>query len=210
MTLQASPLTPARADTLRAVLDTVFSSPTYRWETREDPFGVVRRTWLALQRWVAELREQNPQLFEVFFWGLIVVLVAIILHAAWVAYRTVRAASRREGESFAGEHTVPRDARWYGQLAAGFAADGRYAEAMQADFLRLVLELEARNVTRFHASKTPGEYVHDAKLGDVGRRELRELVGMLYRYAFARVPCDQADFDEWRSRATADRYAPAH
>lgn len=208
--LQAALPTAARADSLRSVLDSVFAAREYRWERREDPFGVVRRAWFAMQQWIADLRERNPGAFRVLLWALIAVLVVILLHAAWVAYRTVRAAGRREGSTHDVGRSVARDARWYAEQSARLAADGRFAEAMQADFLRLMLELDARRVTRFHASKTPGEYVREAVLPDQQRRELRELVRMMYRYAFARIPCDRADFDAWRTLAATDRYAPAH
>ncbi|MEO7962748.1 MAG: hypothetical protein ABIT38_02430 [Gemmatimonadaceae bacterium] len=208
MMLQAVP--PVRADSLRTVIDSVFSARDYRWESRENPFGVVRRVWLALQRWLFDLQLQNPQLFRVLLWSLVAVLIAIILHAAWVAVQTVRAASRREGRSFSSPQLTPRDARWYAVEAGRLAAQGHFPEAMQADFLRLMLELDARRVTHFHASKTPGEYVREASLPDERRKELRELVRMLYSYAFARIPCGRADFDLWRERAVADRYAPAH
>ena len=202
-------LPPARSDSLRAALDSVFSSRDYRWETREDPLGVVRRAWLAIQRWLVELRDQNPQLFRVLLWGLVAVLLVILLHAAWVTFRTVRSASRRDARGLTSTHPAPRDARWYASESLRLAESGRYAEAMQADFLRLMLELDARRVARFHASKTPGEYVREAKLSEDRRRDLGELVRMLYTYAFARVPCDRSDFEMWRSRAVADRYAPA-
>ena len=203
-------LPPARADTLRAVLDTVFAGSDFRWEGREDPFGVIRRAWLEAQRFLLELRDRNPVAFRVLLWALVAALVLIVLHAAWIAVRTVRDAGRREGTTSAARLPSVRDARWYGAEAARLATEGRYAEAVQADFLRFVLELDARRVARFHPSKTPGEYVREATLPEERRRELRDLVRTLYAYAFARVPCDRAAFEAWRERAVADRYAPAH
>lgn len=103
-----------------------------------------------------------------------------------------------------------RDAAWYSLESARLAQAGNYVAAMQADFLRLVLELDARHVVAFHPSRTPSEYARDASLSDDGRRALTALVREMYAYAFARVPCDRAAYDAWRARATADRYATAH
>jgi hypothetical protein len=199
-------LAPARADSLGAALDSVFAAREYRWEAREDPFGVVRRLWLALREWLFALREQNPELFRYFVWGLVATLVLILAHAAWVTFSTVRAAARRDGRTVDLSLPSVRDARWYAQEATRLAGEGRFAEAIQADFLRLILELDARQVTRFHPSKTPGEYVREAALRDEKRVALRDLVRSLYAYAFARIPCDRDAFDAWRAQAVADRF----
>lgn len=198
----------ARADTLRAALDSVFAAPDFRWERPQDPFGLVRRTWLALLDWLQRLQAENPAVFRLLLWGLIALLVVILAHGAWVAFRTVRGGGRTPATSGVAPR-VPRDAAWYGAEAQRLASEGRYVEAMQTDFVRLVLELDARRVTRFHPSKTPGEYVREAALPEERRRELRDLVRTLYSYAFARVPCDGAAFSAWHARAQADWYAPA-
>lgn len=203
-------MAPARADSLRATLDTVFAAPDYRWETREDPFGAIRRLWLAVGEWVAQLQRENPQAYRALIWLLVAVLVVILAHAAWVAVRTVRGGSRRAQRDVAGPVIAPRDAAWYAAESARLAAAGDYVAAMQADFLRLVLELDARHVMRFHPSKTPSEYVRDAALSDEGRHALRTLVRAMYAHAFARVPLDRAEYDRWRAAAVADRYARAH
>lgn len=200
----------ARADSLRATLDSVFAAPDYRWETREDPFGPIRRLWLAVGEWVAQLQRDNPQAYRALIWLLVAVLVVILAHAAWVAVRTVRAGSRRTQRDVVGPVSVPRDASWYAAESARLAAAGDFVAAMQADFLRLVLELDARQVMRFHPSKTPSEYVRDATLSEDGRHALRTLVRTMYAYAFARVPLDRAEYDRWRADAVAERYARAH
>ena len=87
------------------------------------------------------------------------------------------------------------------------AAAGRVVEAMQVDFLRLVLELDARNVMHFHPSKTPIEYVREAQCGPEARGEFRALVAMLYRYAFGRLIIPESAWDNWRAAAIAERYA---
>ena len=198
------------ADSLRRLLDSVFASPAYRWDTREDPFGPVRRVWLAVGDYVVRLREQNPSAARALTWALVAVLVMILSHAAWVAVQTVRAGSRRALQEAMGPVTAPRDATWFASEARRLANEGRYVDAMQADFLRLMLELDARRVTQFHPSKTPHEYVRDAVLSEARRVELREVVRSLYAYAFARVPCGPDDFDRWSERTVADHFAPAH
>lgn len=199
----------AAGDSLRAALDSAFAAPAYRWETAADPFGPIRRAWQHLLGWFDRLRHTNPGALHVLTWFLVGVLVAVLLHAAWIAWVTVREGSRsvtRERGERAGS---TRDAAWYRAEADRFAADGRFAEAMQADFLRLMLELDARRVTRFHPSRTPNEYVRTAALPDDQRRDLAQLVRSLYAYAFARVPCDASSFADFRMRANANRYAPA-
>lgn len=199
-----------RADSLRATLDSVFAMPAYRWETREDPFGALRRLWVATGEYLAHLRAQNPVAFRMLTWLLVAVLVVIIAHAVWVAVRTVRGGSRRVQSAAPYAIPAPRDAAWYGRESARLAQEGAFAAAMQADFLRLILELDARRLVAFHPSTTPSEYARDAMLSDDGRRALHALVRAMYAHAFAHVPCDRATFEAWRSQADADRYASAH
>jgi len=111
------------------------------------------------------------------------------------------------GRALTGDH---RDAAWYGAEARRLAGEGRFPEAMQADFVRLTLELDRRRLARFHPSRTPHEYVMDPALSPEARRNLHQLVQALYRYVFARVPCDAAAYDAWHRQALADRYAPAN
>lgn len=199
-----------RADSLRTVLDSVFASPAYRWEGREDPFGALRRLWLAAGEYLARLREQNPAAFRLLTWALVAVLLAILAHAAWVALRTIRSGSGKPPVGGGATMAAPRDAAWYALESARLAQAGHFVAAMQADFLRLVLELDARHVVAFHPSRTPSEYARNARLSDDGRRAFTALVREMYAYAFARVPCDRAAYDAWRARATVDRYATAH
>lgn len=208
MTLQD--VAAARADSLRATLDTVFSNPAYRWETREDRFGALRRLWGATGEALDRLRAQNPDAVRLLTWLLVAILVLVLTHAAWVAWRTIRGGSRRAPAVAESAVIVTRDAAWYAQEAARLAAAGQFAAAMQADFLRLVLELDARRVLQFHPSRTPSEYARDPALSDGGRAALRALVRAMYAHAFARVPLDRAMYDAWRALAVVDRYAPAH
>ena len=200
----------ARDDSLRAILDSVFATPAYRWETREDPFGMLRRLWGATGDAMDRLRAQNPDAVRLLTWLLVAILVLIVTHAAWVAWRTIRGGSRGELATVASPAIVPRDAAWYANEAARLSGAGQFAAAMQADFLRLVLELDARRVLHFHPSRTPSEYARDPALTEDGRTALRILVREMYAHAFARVPLDRAQYEAWRACAVAERYAPAH
>jgi hypothetical protein len=207
-------LAPARgaapADSLRAVLDSVFAAPGYRWVERPNPLAFLSRWWRRLADWLQGAQERHPEVFWVFFWGLVAVLALVLLHAAWVMVQTIRAAS---APAAIDAHASARDvhgASWYRREALRLAAEGHYPEAMQADFLALVLELDARSVVKFHPSKTPNEYTGEAGLRGESRESFRALVRTLYGYAFARVPCGPEEFAEWRRRTAPEQYAAAH
>ncbi len=198
------------ADSLRATLDSVFGDPVYRWVERPQPLAFLRRWWEALLSWLDGLHSLHPDVFFAIMAGLVVVLVAIVVHAVWIMVRTMRAArAPAEGASGPAAAAV-HGAAWYRSQADWLALEGRYAEAVQADFLALVLELDGRKVLRYHPSKTPNEYSYEAGLSPEARGAVQELVRLLYGYAFARRPCGPLDFAAWRLQAVAERYATAH
>ena len=197
-------------DTLRAVLDSVFAGPAYQWVEHPSPLAFLARWWDAARRWLASLEQTQPTLYWLVVWLLVALLAAIVVHALWVMAQTLRAASSPEEAE--GSRAAPevRGAAWYRREAQRLARDGHYPEAMQADFLGLVLELDQRRLLRFHPSKTPNEYTYEAQLAEPSRGAFRDLVRALYGYAFAREPCGPDEFAAWRERTAADRYASAH
>jgi Domain of unknown function (DUF4129) len=196
-------------EAFRAVLDTVFAAPQYAWRESRDPLAFLRRWWTSLLTWLDTLRDSNPDLFRLLFWGLVALLVLLLLHAGWVVIRTLRAGPAGTGS--AATFPAPRrDAAWYRREAQRLAEKGRLLEAMQADMIALLLELDARRIVRYHAGKTAQEHVAEAAVSEAARAELRDLVWAFYRHAFAREPLSPATAAAWRARAMADRYAAAH
>jgi hypothetical protein len=196
-------------DSLRAVLDSVFAAPEYRWAARPSPLGFLKRWLERLAGWLLALREAHPLGFRLFLVALGIALIVILVHAGWVLLHTIRPGGAT-GKDLAREALPRRDQAWYRREADRLAALGRYAEAIQADFLALVLALDAFQLLHFHPGKTPAEYTREARLSPPARDEFRELVGSLYGYAFARWPCGPAEFAGWRARAAPERYARAH
>ncbi len=189
-------------DSLRAVLDSVFAGPPYRWVERPDPLAVVRKWFVEVSRWLAELRDNNPIGFRVLLAALVALLVVILIHAGWVLVRTIRPATGKAGPP--APAIVRRDRAWYLREADRLAADGRFVEAMQVDFLALVLALDASRALRFHPAKTPREYLNEPALPAEERTRLRGLVSTLYGHAFARWPCGPGEFAAWRKRLGLD------
>ena len=200
----------AAADSLRAALDSVFAGRDYRWVVKRQSVGLLRQWLDALQLWLADLRDAHPLGFGVFEAALVIVVIAIFVHAGWVLARTVRSSGGEAGGALPTVSGTRRDQAWYRREADRLAAEGRFVEAVQADFLALVLALDASRLLRFHPSKTPAEYAEEARLDRGARTEFRELVRNLYGYAFARWPCGADEFVEWRLRAAPERYAAAH
>ena len=197
------------ADSIRQAIDSVLSGPAYQFRAPRDDWALVRRAWLALLDWTDQLRAGNPIAYRVLVWTLIAILGAIVGHALWIAARTIRAGTAPPERQSSPTSVAPHDATWYGEEAQRLAARGRLVEAMQMDFLRLVLELDARRVMSFHPSKTPIEYAREAQCGPQARGEFRALVAALYRYAFGRLVISESAWDHWRAVAVAERYARA-
>ena len=195
-------------DSLRSVLDSVFAAPAYRWVERRDPLAGVIHAWLAIKEWFNNLQDTQPVLYHIVTYLLVAGVLALICHAAWRFLTEIRATD--ELDAPIGSSTGRRDEEWYRREADRLAHAGRFAEAVQADFLALVLALDARKALRFHPSKTPGEYARESEFTPGARAEFRELVRRLYAYAFARTPCGPIEFADWRERAAPERYAPSH
>lgn len=197
-------------DSVRAIIDSVLLNPAYHVRPPDSPWDPVVRAWNGLLRWLDALRTANPTGYKALIWFLVLVLAAIVAHAMWIAARTIRAGTAPAPRGPVPVVSAARDASWYAREAARLADVGNFREAMQADFLRLVLELDARRITRFHPSKTPSEYVHEASMGAGARQEFRALVRTLYAYAYARVAPTADAWAAWRAAAVAERYAATH
>jgi hypothetical protein len=196
-------------DSLRVVLRGVFTQPEYRWVEPGDPWHGVRWLYHVILRWTDALGRAHPRLtagFEVLA-GLM--LVAAAFRAALVLFRSVgySGADREEGAT---GPAVRRDQAWYRAEAARLAQAGRFPEAMQHDFLALVLALDAHQLLRFHPSRTPAEYARAVDLSADRAAAFSDLVRRLYLHVFARVPLDRDGFTAWRDDAQVERFAPAH
>jgi hypothetical protein len=93
------------------------------------------------------------------------------------------------------------DAHSHLVLAEQLARAGRYAEALAHRFLAVVLDLDRAEALRFHASKTPAEYVGEARLDETGRATFATLVARLYRHLFGAQPCDEMDYRDFGDAA---------
>jgi hypothetical protein len=196
------------ADSLRAALDSVFRSRAYAWS--DEPRGalLLREWWLRLQAWLEALRSGHPSLFTALVIALVLVLAAILVHGIVIMLLTVRGAAAREIGAPAAV-AARRGPGWYFREADLLAEQGRFADAMQAAFVGLALELDGRGILRFDPSKTPGEYVREARLAPGDRDTLRSLVSVLYSVVFGGAPLGADEYRRWRAAGEAEWHAPA-
>lgn len=202
-----APPPPPGPDSLRAVLDSVFAEPGYVWDLTSNPLGFLARWWRQLLEWLNGLEARFPGVLNVVGYLLVAVLLAIIGHAAWVMIRTLRAAERPPPAGPPGGRREPRTAEWHRREAERLAGLGAYAEAMPHRFQALVLDLAARGIVQYHPSKTPGDYLREARLEPSPRDALQRTVAGLYGCLFARRPCGAEEFAQWSALTTPERYA---
>ena len=154
------------------------------------------RQWQNLLEWLNRLAGQHPIGFDIGLAVVVVALIALLVHIGYVMWRIVRPTARTgRAQAGAGPGAGVADAAAHLTYAEELARAGRYAEALGHRFLALVLELDRRKALRFHASKTPAEYVGEARLTDRGRASLAQLVAQLYRHLFGAVPCDAGEYE---------------
>lgn len=192
---------PVAADSLRAVLDTVFAAPKYTWVSRMHPAAWLWEQFLRLMEWFESLRLNAPAVYWSITAAAVIVLVVILVHAGWLMARTIRYSSAPDARLDPLAATR-RDGGWYRKEATRLARSGRFPEAMRAWFEGIILDLSVAGVVRWHPSKTPREYVREAKLPPEVRDRLAGLVDGLYAASFAGHQVGDQEWREWRERAT--------
>ena len=197
-------------DTLRAVLDSVFASPAYRWVDEPFPVRFLRESWRHLIEWLEALRTGNPAAFRVFVFALLLVLILALAHGAWLVFRALRGAAAPAEVRAPAARAETRDAGWYFAAAERAAAAGRTAEALQLAFVGLALTLDRQGLLRYHASKTPAECAREARLAGPDRERLGGLVRTLYVHAFGGRPMGPEEYRRWRDDLGRPWHAPAH
>jgi hypothetical protein len=183
-------------DSVKRALEEVFARPAFAWVDRPSLGQWLRDAWLALRAWLDSFERSNPVLFNVFLGALVLLLIALLVHIGYVVWQILR---RHEGAAAPAVHAAAsRTLNAAGHLARAdeLARAGAWADALGHRFLALVLELDGRRALRFHPSKTPAEYITEARLEPRGRESLADLVGRLYRHVFGAAPCD---FEAYRA-----------
>lgn len=189
------------SDSLRRVVAGVFTRAEYRWVEHQRVASWLSRKWLALLQWLDRLESQHPIGYNIGLALLIVALVVLLVHIGYVIWRIVQPVARTGKAAAPVSGVAIMDAAAHRRFAEGLARAGRYAEALAHRFMAVVLDLDRRKALRFHASKTPAEYVGEARLSDAGRATLAGLVAQLYRHLFGAVPCGVNEYQTFDAAA---------
>jgi hypothetical protein len=188
------------ADSLRAVLDTVFAAPKYDWVPRADALAWLIEQFRRIGEWFARLETSQPLAYWGLVFLLVAILVAILVHAGFIMAGAMRYSSAPEAREVR-RAALRKDGAWYRAEAARLADAGRYAEAVRAQFDAVVLDLDGVGGVRWHPSKTPREYAREAKLSAGERHRLGTLVDGVYSFSYAGTPCGRSEWEEWRASA---------
>lgn len=168
----------------------MFARPEYRWTERRHPLQWLADAWYRLLEWAHRTAEAHPLVIA----PLAVVLAALLVHLTWTGWKVYRSHVQPQGPARPPGAPVLADARAHLARADALARAGRYAEALGHRFLAVVLELEREQALKFHPSKTPAEYVAEARLDEEGKGSFAGLVASLYRHLFGAEPVDAAEY----------------
>ena len=191
----------------------VFSRTEFQWVERHRVLSWLIQQWNNFREWLNRLAEQHPVGYNIGLGLLSIVLVALVVHIGYVVWRIVRPGARTGMGTAASRPGNIVNAAWHLARAEELARAGHYAEALAHRFLAAVLELDRIGALRFHASKTPAEYVGEARLDETGRASLAQMVAQLYRHLFGAVPCDEREYQSFgvaaQELATRQHVLPA-
>jgi uncharacterized protein DUF4129 len=192
----------APPDSVRAVLRQVFAAREYDWKVRRRTLSWLQDLWERGFRWLDALHAAHPVVYYSLLGLVTALLVALLAHLSYVVWRALRPKGPAEG-AVAAAPGPGGGVVWHLSEARRLSAAGRYAEALAHRFIALVLELDRQRAVQFHPSKTPAEYVAEARLGYTARSEFADLVGRLYQHVFGGAPCGPEDWGLFDSRASA-------
>jgi len=189
------------ADSVRRAVREVFARSEYQWGERSHLLQWLVDWWRKLLSALASLDTSHPILARVIFWVAVVALLGVLAHFGYVAWRIYRATVRPLRATAAPTGMRLEDARAYRERADALARAGRYSEALAYRFIALLLELERARAVQFDPSKTPAEYIGEARLDAEARASFVGLVERLYRHVFGAEPCDARAYDEFGAAA---------
>jgi len=138
---------------------------------------------------------------KLLFWATLLALIALLVHIGLTVWRIYRVTVHRPATAGAAPAPELLDTRGHLARAEALARAGRYTEALAHRFLALLLELDRADALTFHPSKTPAEYVREARLGATGRATLAGLVSRLYHHVFGAEPLDEHGYREFGAAA---------
>ena len=187
-------------DSVRRAVQEVFSRPEYGWVPGGRPLHLLRDLWSRFEEWLSRFGAQHPLGFKLLFWAAVLLLVALLVHLGWLGWRIYRSTVERPRAPVPGAPMLV-DARGHLAHAEALARAGRYTEALAHRFIALLLELDRAEALTFHPSKTPAEYIREARLGATGRASLAGLVARLYHHVFGAEPCDERCYQEFGATA---------
>ncbi len=197
------------ADSVRAVLDSVFRDPAYAWDSPSSELSWIADRWLALLGWLSRLEGNHPALYRFLIALLVGLLLVILAHGVWILVRTVRGAQAAAGAQGPVREVRVRDAAWYWREADRLAAAHQYADAAQLAFVALARDLDRRGLLQYQTSLTPAEVARSARVSEEGRSRLGSLVARMYLAAFGGGHFGAAEWAGWREQAAKEWHAAA-
>ena len=136
----------------------VFSRPEFQWLERRRLVSWLARQWHNLVEWINHLADRYPVGFNVGLAIVVVLLIVLLVHVAYVMWRIVRPAARTGAGQTAAGAGIIMDAAAHLARADALARAGRYAEALGHRFLAVVLERGEPGIV-VDAGAAPGQFV---------------------------------------------------
>jgi hypothetical protein len=199
------------ADSVRRAVETVFARPEYQWAPTARPLHWLHEAWSRFVAWLTRLDTQHPFVYRLTFWIAMAVLVGLLAHLAFTAWRIYRSTVALPADATPRLAPVRGEADRHLARAETLAREGRYTEALAHRFLALLLRLDRLKRVTFHPAKTPGEYVREARLDDEARASFANLVSLLYAHVFGAAPCDAQAYRSFGAVAgMVEQHAASH
>lgn len=200
--LQAVP-----ADSIRRAVREVFTRGEYRWAPQTKPLHWFQSLW----QWFTRFTTAHPDASKIVFVVCLLLLIALLTHLGYTVWRIYRVTVQSPAPVIPGTLVAPLDARAHLERADALARSGRFTEALAHRFAALLLELDRADALKFHPSKTPAEYVQEARVSTEERSALSVLVARLYRHVFGMEPCDEQCYRDFGMMAgSVGRHVVSH
>ena len=194
------------SERVERAVESVFSDPAYREVA--DPI-VLDPSWIDwfrrlmdgatdflrdVNEWFQQLRGAQPFLFWLIMAGLLVVLVALILHITYSVRMTFSALRLTPPKAAEEEKTRRKRFRDLRLEAHTQADSGEFGDAVRTLLLAIFARFEDTSPGDVQAGWTNHEVVDRIRADDVDRAQLRDLARAVDRVWYGRQPASQEEF----------------